>query len=576
MNPILKTCCAALAACFAACSAPESEKTVYLKDFLAPGAAETDAVPAVRAALEHCAATGASKLVLPGGQLRLRPDRAVEKYQFISNNDESLKRIAFDLKGMHDFTVEGCGTELLFTGFVSPFSLEECRNVTICDLTIDYTRTFNSEGRVAAKGNGWMEIDFPDDYLFDIVNGCLQFRDDEGTVYPFSNLLEFDAEKREPAFQARDYWLSNETIPAEKCANGNVRLLRGDLEATVGNVMVFGAAARYNPGFTLADCAGVTIRNVNLYHCGGMGVIAQHSRDIELERLIVVPSPGKNRMISITADATHYVNCGGYIRMIDCVFENQKDDATNIHGLYMAVEEVTGPDKLLLRWRNSGQYGVDFITEGMRLELLDNRTVETYAHRVVKSVRRLNKVYTEVTFTEPLPDGVKPRHAVAADQTYPDVLIKGCRMRGNRARGLLLGSRGHVVVEDNYFHIAGAAILFEGDANFWYEQSGVRDVVIRNNVFENGNYGYRNWGAACIAVGSRIPERETSRYHRNIRVEGNTFRVFDPRIANLYCVDGFTFTADNRIERTQDYPYSHKEKRSFVVENCDNIVIEKQ
>lgn len=51
----------------------------------------------------------------PAGQLRMRPDRAVEKYQFISNNDESLKRIAFDLVGMRDFEIDGNGTELLFT-----------------------------------------------------------------------------------------------------------------------------------------------------------------------------------------------------------------------------------------------------------------------------------------------------------------------------------------------------------------------------------------------------------------------------------------------------------------------------
>lgn len=69
----------------------------------------------MRAALEHCAEVGASRLVLPGGQLRMRPDRAVEKYQFISNNDESLKRIAFDLVGMRDFEIDGNGTELLFT-----------------------------------------------------------------------------------------------------------------------------------------------------------------------------------------------------------------------------------------------------------------------------------------------------------------------------------------------------------------------------------------------------------------------------------------------------------------------------
>lgn len=55
------------------------------------------------------------------------------------------------------------------------------------DLTIDFNRTFNSEGTVVAKGDGWLEIEFPEDYLCDIVNGCLRFRDAEGTVYPFSN-----------------------------------------------------------------------------------------------------------------------------------------------------------------------------------------------------------------------------------------------------------------------------------------------------------------------------------------------------------------------------------------------------
>ena len=558
------------------CNVSTNGGDVYLSDFLDSASAESDAVPAIRAAVAYCAKTGASRLVLPGGELRLRPDRAEEKYQFISNNDESLKRIAFDLEGMRDFTIEGAGTKLLFSGFISPFNLERCRNVTIRDLSIDYTRTFHSEGIVRAAGPGWLDVEFPEEYVCDLSDGCLRFLDDEGTVYPFSSLLEFDAVKREPAFHVDDYWLAKHTIVARQQPGGLVRIFRDDLKAGIGNVMVFGAARRLNPGFTISDSEGIAIRDVNLYHCGGMGVIAQRSRDIELHRLRVVPAPGKGRVISITADATHYVNCGGYIRMIDCTFENQKDDATNIHGLYMAVEKVGGPDKLLLRWRNSGQYGVDFIVPGMPLELVDNNNVETYARRTVKSVRRLNKVYTEVTFTEPLPDGVEPMHVVAADDEYPEVLIKGCRMRGNRARGLLLGSRNRMVIEDNYFHIAGAAILIEGDANYWYEQSGVRDVVIRRNLFENGNYGSPGWGSACIAVGSGIPDRETSRYHRNIRVEGNTFRVFDPRIVNLYCVDGFVFTQDNVIEYTDDYPVLSGEKRNFITRNCDNIVIEKE
>lgn len=340
--------------------------------------------------------------------------------------------------------------------------------------------------------------------------------------------------------------------------------------------MVFGAAARYNPGFTLADCRGVAIRDVNLYHCGGMGVIAQRSRDIELRKLVIVPSPGKGRMISITADATHYVNCGGYNRMIDCTFENQKDDATNIHGLYMAVEKVGGPDQTAAPLAQLGAVRRGFHRAGD-------------APRTGRQQQRGDLCPPDGEVRQAPQQGLHRSHLHRAAprrgrahacrggrRRISRGAHQGCRMRGNRARGLLLGSRNRMVIEDNYFHIAGAAILIEGDANYWYEQSGVRDVVIRRNLFENGNYGSPGWGSACIAVGSGIPDRETSRYHRNIRVEGNTFRVFDPRIVNLYCVDGFVFTQDNVIEYTDDYPVLSGEKRNFITRNCDNIVIEKE
>ena len=571
MKLLLKS--AALFAVSALLSCSRTE-VVYLSDFLKDGQAQTDAMPAIRLALEECRKSHASELVLPEGVLRIRPEHAYEKYQFISNNNESLKRIAFDLEGMENFTVSGNDTELLFTGFISPFSLENGKNLKIKDISIDYTRTFHSEGIIENSGNGFLDIRFPEDYHCNIINGCLYFTDDEGTTYNYSNLLEFDTQRREPAFHVWDFWLSKQTVCAERIDGNLIRIKRKDLSGTPGNTLVFGAAARYNPAFFISDCSGVTIENVNIYHCGGMGVIGQRSRDIELLNVDVVPAPGSGRMISITADATHFVNCAGYIRMIGCTFCNQKDDATNIHGLYMAVDELTAPDKAVLKWRNSGQYGVDFIKPGMRVEIVDNNTVGTFCHATVKDVERLNKLTTVVTFEETLPEGVRKDMVVAADEEYPDVLIKDCHMASNRARGLLLGSRGRIVIEDNYFHIAGAAILFEGDGNYWFEQSGVRDVVIRNNVFENGNYGCPGWGAACIAVGTRIPDLDGPEcYHRNILVENNTFRVFDPRILNLYSVDSLTFR-NNRIEMTDDYELDGSANEKFVYHHCKNIDIE--
>lgn len=548
--------------------------TVYLSDYLT-AEAQADAMPAIRAALDECRRTHAAELVLPEGELNIRPEASYERYQCISNNDESLKHIAFDLGGMSHFAVRGQNTTLLFTGFISPFSLQDCADITISGLSIDYTHTFHSEGLIRGTGEGYLDVEFPADYRIGLDNGCLYIMDNEWETYPFGNMLEYDPVKDEVAFDANDYWLSRQTLPAEQIGDRLYRIHKENIKATVGNVMVLGAAARLNPGFFIADSHDILIKDVNLYHCGGMGVIAQMSRNIELNHLVIVPSSGKGRVVSITADATHFVNCSGYIRMIDCTFRNQKDDATNIHGLYMGIDKQTSPCSLQLSWRNGAQQGLQFLRPGMTVEIVRNKTMTQLCRAKVKSVEVLNRHITNVTFTADLPDGIEPDMVVAADDAYPDVLISGCTFSGNRARGLLLGSRGKMVLENNYFHIPGAAILFEGDGNYWFEQSGVRDVTIRNNVFENCNFGYRVWGNACISVGSGVPDRTSGEcYHRGITIEDNTFRVFDPRILYLYSVDGLTFR-NNRIEMTTDYPYLRGVTERFRVSNdCKNIDIQ--
>ncbi len=549
-------------------------QTIYLKDYMDRASAE-DAMPAIRAALDDCVRLKAAKLVLPEGVVRVKPAQAYEEYQYISNNDPSMKRIAFQMKGLKDFTIEGNGTELLFSGHISPFNLEGCSNISIKDLTIDFTRPFVSEGVITAVGKGFFELQFPDYYETTFREGNLVFLDADKDTYPYSSLLEFDKNKKEVAYHVHDYWIWTESSQATQVGPNRFRFYRNDYgEATVGNVMALGASSRNNPAFTLLDCDGFNLTDVKLYNCCGMGVIAQSSRDIELLRMDVEPTPGSDRVISISADATHFVNCKGYIRMIDCVFKGQKDDATNVHGWYMAVEKILSPDKLLLRWKNSGQYGVRFIKPGMTLEIVDSQIMEARTRKVVKTVEYLNSEYAEVTFTEQLPAEVKEGDVVAEDDEYPDVLISGCYIGNNRARGLLIGSRGKVVIEKNTFHSPGTAILFEGDGRYWYEQSGVRDVVIRDNVFDNCMYGSATWGSAVIAVGSGIPDMEHSRYHKNILVENNIFRGFDNRIVNLYCVDGFTFRG-NKIEFTDaDYPANASPEDRFIFKNCDNIKVE--
>ena len=559
--------------CAALCGCRPTGGTVDAGDYLAAYTFGGDATLAFRRAVEACRAQGAAKLVVPPGTYHLYPDYAFEKYAFVSNNSAGLKRFVFDLTGLDGFTLDAQGAEFVLHGYVSAFTIDSCRDVEIRDFSMDYARTFHSEGRIVRSGDGWADLCFPDDYVWEIRNGDLHFSDAAGNDYPFSHLLEFDGVRREPAYHAADYWLTDHTIPAERQPDGTVRIFKRGLTCTPGNVMVLGPAHRLCPAVAIADSRGVTLRDIDIRHCGGMGVVAQRSGDIELNGVRIEPAPGSERVISITADATHFSHCDGYVRMIDCRFFNQIDDATNIHGMYGVVERILAPDRIVVFFPHEQQYGLDVIRPGEEVEMLRQMSLRTYDEIGVKRVLRLNKERYEVLFARPMADSARVGDLLT-EMRYPEVLIKGCRMGNNRARGLLLGSRKRTVVEDCYFHIPGSAIYFEGDGYYWYEQAGVRDVVIRNNIFDNCNYGYRNWGTACIAVGSGPrEERAESRYNRNIVIENNTFRVFDPRILNFYSVDGCLFRG-NTIERTDDYPACNGETPPFVTEDCANVRIE--
>jgi hypothetical protein len=561
-------------------------RTLDITAFGAKSGDGSDTVPALKAALEQCRKRGSHKLVFPKGRYDFRPDRAIEHYVFVSNNDEGLKRIAFPLTGMEDLEIDGQGSEFIFHGFLCPFLLDHAKNITLKDFSIDYVRTFHSEAKIIALQEDGVDLEIAETFPYDIRNGILVFtdgkkdHDPQTTVksreilYPYGSLLEFDSQKRETAFQAHDYWAAG-GLTAKRIGDRQIRLLMPKFKGTPGNILVFGAANRDVPGITVSDSEAAVISGVNIYHCGGMGVIAQRSKDITLDHVKVTPSPNSGRIVSITADATHFVNCGGKITMSNCLFENQKDDATNIHGIYARVIKQFTPNEIEVKLVHPQQHGFDFIKPGRKLELVHGPSMVTYGEAIVKSVNRLNKEFTRVTFKTDAPKELVEGDAVAAMDEYPEVSINHCIIRSNRARGILLGSRAKIVIEDNVFHVPGAAILFEGDARFWYEQAGVRNCIIRRNVFDNCNFGV--WGNACIQVGSGIDKscQAASRYNRGIVIEDNTFRIFDPRILNIYSVDGLIFS-NNKIEKSTAYPEQHKDAKMFEVTNSDNVRIEEK
>jgi hypothetical protein len=543
-----------------------------------------DDTPAVQAALKACAGAP-SRLVFGPGQYDFYPDRAPERYLFVSNNDEGLKRIAFPLEKSEGLEIDGQGARFMFRGWITPFALDHAKNITLKNFSMDWTRTFHSEGKILEVHTNGLTVGFSEAFPYEVRNGILVFTDGKKSqepqttvkgselTYPYGGLLEFDAQKRETAYMVHDYWVKG-GVTAQNVGQRKVRITLPKLTGTVGNILVFGPSHRDCPGIVVSDSANVTVSHVNIYHCGGMGVIAQRSRDIIVDQVKVTPAPNSDRIISITADATHFVNCSGKITLSNCVFENQKDDATNVHGIYARVARLLAPDVIEVQLIHPQQHGFDFIVPGMKLELVHGPSLVTYGEAIVKGVERVNKEFTRVTLTQPLPAESIVGDVVASADGYPETWIHHCVIRNNRARGILLNSRAKTVIEENVFHTPGAAILLEGDGRFWYEQAGVRDLVIRKNTFDNCNFGV--WGKATIEVGAGIAKecRAASRYNRNIVIEDNLFRTFGHgSFVQMYSVDGLTIRS-NRVEASTAYPAKENAKdKRFDITESDNVSV---
>ena len=412
-----------------------------------------------------------------------------------------------------------------------------------------------------------IEVIFPDDEPVEIKNGKLYFTGSCYETAELINALEFCSTKLETAWKRVDNYGLRYHYMAEPVPGGAIRI-RGHFESrpAIGNFMVFCHEQRFSPAIVIDDCENIHLENINIYHCGGMGVIAQCSRDLYLDKVNIIRRPDSHRVISISADATHFVDCEGDIHIENCRMENQMDDPCNIHGIFRPVTGMIDPHTISVALIHAQQVGIDTIKPGDNVGFYQRKTFKLIHENKVESVRRINATHTELTFSDQLP--VLDWSLVAVMKKCHDinVTIRGCTFRGNRARGLLISTLGKVLIENNYFHVPGSAIKISGDMNHWFESGPVEDVEIRHNFFDNCNYGV--WGSALLDIDPEIePADRIAPFHRNIRIHHNRIESFHRPLVYVRNTVEFNW-ADNTITQSKDYPTSGEKNPELVMDQA--------
>jgi len=553
-------------------TAVEAQKKISITEFGASPDSHVNVIPAVRQAVDACKGDEEVVIEFPTG-----------RYDFWSSFDGKAPTIGFDLRRLKNVTIEGNGSEFIFHGNMQIALLEDCENITLRNFSVDWERPYISQAEIVEATADYLDVRIDkEQYPYLIENGKIMFTGEgwkQPVVRAYNNL--YDAERHEIVTQTWDDPLGSIfEQPAEERGDGIVRFLGSTPYKPDKGMIVSLFHARYlTNGIQIFKSKNTQLKNLTVYHALSHGVVGEMSENITLDNTSMTANEAKGRVFSIVADASHFVNCKGVIKVENCAHTGQGDDFINVHGRNVVIQSVV--DGRTIETKNDGRYNL----VGDEMWFLNRETAQRGETRIVEAI---TPVYQDgkqtgyrISFTKDIPAGIKTGDFVESKTWTASLELRNCKiLKKHRARGILVTTPKDVVIENNYFRTAGTAILIEGDIDYWFESGANTNVQIRNNVFEDcltsGNRdGDRwQWGDAVITItpSHRPTSDKTEPYHRNIDIHNNVFRVFDPPLVRARSVRGLKFT-DNEIVKTNSYPSYSWQKSSFLLDGCREVLI---
>ncbi|MBK1875327.1 right-handed parallel beta-helix repeat-containing protein [Pelagicoccus mobilis] len=516
-------------------------------------------------------------LFFPQGTYDFHPENALEIYRAVANHDNSLKRMGFPLYGHKDLTIDGDGSLFMFHGHMVPFTLESVDTVTLKDFTIDWSRSFHDELLVVERDDTdqsfIVEID-PKQDPYTIKGGKLYFERYKIAEDGIGSNMVWDPKTLSPIYDTRSYQMNAGKMKVSHAGKNRVKIEKAvKVAPPVGTTLItYGTQTtnRLAPAMHVTNSKDIVIDGVTVLDGGGMGLIVERTENVTLEGMKVQAKEGY--FVSTRADATHFIGCKGTIKLENCEFKHMLDDGINVHGAYVKVEEYLGENQFLCEISHFQQWGLTFAEPGDKVAILSRETILPFHETEVTEFEIINEhrfLMTVANVPANLPKGPL---SVENLSWYPDLIMRNNRILQNRARSVLVTTKGKVVIENNYFNSQMHGILIEGDNNKWYESGAVEDVVIRNNTFDNVGYA-KTERYPLLASPLFRPEQRfgEGHYHRNVRFTGNTIKTFNGLSVKALSVKGLDIT-NNTLIFDNKYPEAD-EGPSIVLEYCDDVLI---
>ncbi len=482
---------------------PAAAERVSVADFGAKPDDGKDDTNAFLQAIEKCRRSGSRQLVIPTGRYAISADAL---------SLANAKALTFE--NINDFTLQGNGSTLLFTGRTTALSFINCRNVKVEKLTIDWERPYFSQGTVLDTHD--LTLDLEVDAAYPVI----------GTE-KFEAMMDYDPVSRLPIGNIDV--LANSGIAACELIRPQVlritlktppraeqeRHFRDVFKTLKGKLLVLRHVVYGNYGIDMSNCQNVVLEDVAIYTAPGMGIHAELGENISLKRVGVRIRPGSGRLMSTTADCQYYTHCLGTITIEDSYFEGMGDDGLNICGKYKTITKIINPTTIE-SLVEGGSWRWTTPKTGDTIEIVDSKSLEVRATVTVKKGewdRAANVFRTELA--APLPPTVRVKDFLSTTTHLPKARIARSTFRGMRARAMLFSTR-DIVIEDCKIEApAFAGIMLMAGSRSAYQGPAVENIVIRNCVFDG-------CGGTAVYADASVPK--PSYAHRMIVIENNVIR----------------------------------------------------
>ncbi len=464
---------------------------------------------------------------------------SVDTLCYVSNttseaeNPEAVKHAAWLFRGEDGLVINGNGATLMLDGEMTAMIFDGCKGVVVKDLTIDNLHPTLTEMTVMEHGDDWMkarvhpdsQYRLEDDHTicwygkgWEFSRGIAQLYDPERACtwrchYPFSDVKSIE-----------------ETQPGVLLIRYNGRM---PWDLRDGQTFQMRDSYRDEVCALVANCKNVTFDNVKVRFAGNFGIVSQCSEDVTFKNVDFMPNPASGRTAAGYADFLQFSGCKGLITVDSCQFAGSHDDPINVHGTHLVVKERVTPTTLRLRYMHDQTFGFQSFFPGDSIEFVNPATLLPIGSGQIKEAKMDSPREILVTLTEEMPEEYMavPGLAVENITWTPDVNISNCYFTLSPTRGVLVTTRGKVVIEDNVFdRLPMSAILIADDASGWFESGPVRDVTVRGNLFKQcqGPVIYvhpeNRENAGCV--------------HHNLRIIDNQFDSCPGDWVSLKSIDG--------------------------------------